>query len=183
MQAWNLKSVLFLLATVVLGLVSFNLYVANSDLQDELAELQEEVVQLQASQETETAIYTKTEDFLESTFEGGAITFFTDRLKEEATESKAFVSQDGMRSETVDFEIFNISVRKQEEEFQVYAIYKVALTGLEGEWDQPHEQQLLYLSSDIRWVKEDGEWKVDRHDLQPLSAGAHIIEANTSSSS
>lgn len=178
MRKLDLRIILMGMVVLALALISFNLYLASSEAKEENKVLKEEVERLKTVQSTEQAIYTRTEDFLEATLEGGSIDFFSAAFKEQA-EADLEEGEDlhGSRSQMQNFEIFNISVRPEKEGYQVYAIYKVSLTGIEGELDSPGEQPLLYLTSRIRWIEEEGEWKVDAHDLQPLASGQEVEEA------
>jgi hypothetical protein len=40
----------------------------------------------------------------------------------------------------------------------------------------PGDQPLLILMSTITWIIEDGELKVDAHDLEPLVSGEQVIQ-------
>jgi len=75
-----------------------------------------------------------------------------------------------------ELEVYNISVRKQEDSYTVYALYKVTLTGIDEEFVNPWDQPLLFLMSTITWVTEDGELKVDAHDLEPLVSAEQVIK-------
>lgn len=175
----DLRTILLVLAVLVLGIVSFNLYLTAKDAQAENEQLTEEVERLKTVQSQEQAIYSRTEEFLQATLEGGSIAYFSDGLKEkmkEELDDEEYL-QDGSRSQMEDFEIFNISVQQKDEAYQVYAIYKVALTGVDGELEHLGEQPLLYLTSRITWIEEDGEWKMDAHELQPLASGEEVTEA------
>lgn len=178
MENMDLRTVLLVLASLVLTIVAFNFYTVTHEAKEENAELKEEVERLKTLQSQEQAIYTRTEDFLQAILEGGSIEFFSKSLKqkteEELAEEEEF--QDGHRSRMKDFEIFNISVQQEENEYRVYAIYKVALTGPDGELEYPGDQSLLYLTSKILWVEEEGEWKVDAHELQPLTTGEEVVK-------
>ena len=178
MRKLDLRIILMGIAILALALISFNLYLASSEAKEENHLLKEEVERLKTVQSTEQAIYTRTEDFLEATLEGGSIDFFSAAYREEA-EAELGGGKDfhGSRSQMENFEVFNISVREEEDGYGVYAIYKVSLTGVDGELESPDEQSLLYLTSRIQWIQEDGEWKVDAHDLQPLASGQEVEEA------
>ena len=175
----DLRTILLVLAVLVLGIISFNLYLTTKDAQAENEQLTKEVERLKTAQSQEQAIYSLTEEFLLATLEGGSIDYFsaemTEKVETELTEEDHL--QDGSRSQMEDFEIFNISVQQKDEVYQVYAIYKVALTGVDGELEHPGDQPLLYLTSRITWIEEDGEWKVDAHELQPLASGEEVTEA------
>ena len=88
--------------------------------------------------------------------------------------------QDGAISEMKEIDVFNISVRKQDKEVRVYAIYKVTLTGIEGEFVKPGDQSVLFLMSTIDWVKENGEYKVNNHTLEPLNSAEQVVKNITS---
>ncbi|WP_372868180.1 hypothetical protein [Planomicrobium okeanokoites] len=179
MAKLDLRTILLGLAVLVLGLISFNQTLSLKDERTENEQLTKEVERLKTVQSQEQAIYSRTEDFLQATLEGGAIDYFSTELTEktEAELDEDHHLHDGSRSQMEDFEIFNISVQQKEEAYQVYAIYKVALTGVDGELEHPGDQPLLYLTSRITWIEEDGEWKVDAHELQPLASGEEVTEA------
>lgn len=178
MRKLDLRIVLMGMAVLALALISFNLHLASSEAKEKNEALKEEVERLKTVQSTEQAIYTRTEDFLQATLEGGSIDFFSAAFRKEA-EATLGEGEDlhGSRSQMENFEIFNISVRAEDEGYRVYAIYKVSLTGVEGELENPGEQPLLYLTSRIQWIEEEGEWKVDAHELQPLVSGQEAEEA------
>lgn len=179
MAKLDLRTILLVLTVLVLGLISFNQTLSLKDERKENEQLAKEVERLKTVQSQEQAIYSRTEEFLLATLEGGSIDYFsaemTGKAESELTEENHL--QDGSRSQMEDFEIFNISVQQKEEAYQVYAIYKVALTGVDGELEYPGDQPLLYLTSRITWIEEDGEWKVDAHELQPLASGEEVTEA------
>src|SRR5690606_13736722 len=114
-------------------------YLSLKDERTENEQLSTEVERLKTLQSQEQAIYSRTEDFLQATLEGGAIDYFSEDLTEktEAELDEDHHLHDGSRSQMEDFEIFNISVQQKEEAYQVYAIYKVALTGVDGELEYP----------------------------------------------
>lgn len=179
MAKLDLRTILLGMAVLVLGIISFNQYLSLKDERSENEQLTKEVERLQVVQSQEQAIYSRTEEFLQATLEGGSIQYFSEdmtKAAEEATGEDEHL-QDGSRSQMEDFEIFNISVQQKEKSYQVFAIYKVALTGVDGELKHPGEQPLLYLTSRITWIEEDGEWKVDAHELQPLVSGEEVAEA------
>lgn len=175
----DLRTILLVLAVLALGIISFNQTLSLKDERTENEQLSKEVERLKTVQSQEQAIYSRTEDFLQATLEGGAIDYFSVNLTEktEAELDEDHHLHDGSRSQMEDFEIFNISVQQKEEAYQVYAIYKVVLTGVDGELAHRGDQPLLYLTSRITWIEEDGEWKVDAHELQPLASGAEVTEA------
>lgn len=179
MEKLDLRTILLVLAVLALGIISFNQYLSLKDEQSENEQLTKEVERLKTVQSQEQAIYSRTEDFLQATLEGGSIDYFSVDLtkKTEAELDEDHHLHAGSRSQMEDFEIFNISVQQKEEAYQVYAIYKVALTGVDGELAYAGDQPLLYLTSRIMWIEEDGEWKVDAHDLQPLVSGEEVTEA------
>ena len=179
MAKLDLRTILLGMAVLVLSLISFNQYLSLKDERTENEQLTKEVERLKTDQSQEQAIYSRTEEFLQATLEGGSIEYFSEELTQKTEEELDEVHHlhDGSRSQMEDFEIFNISVQQKEEAYQVYAIYKVALTGVDGELAYPGEQPLLYLTSRITWIEEDGEWKVDAHELQPLASGEKVTEA------
>ncbi len=179
MAKLDLRTILLVLAVLVLGIISFNQTLSLKDERTEKEQLSKEVERLKTVQSQEQAIYSRTEDFLQATLQGGAIDYFSANLtkKTEAELDENYHLHDGNRSQMEDFEIFNISVQQKEGAYQVYAIYKVALTGVDGELAHPGDQPLLYLTSRITWIEEDGEWKVDAHELQPLASGEEVTEA------
>ncbi|MGK7379796.1 hypothetical protein ACSFXN_18420 [Planococcus sp. 1R117A] len=179
MQRLDLRIILLGMAVLILAIISFNLYMSSSETKEENEELKEEVERLRSVQSMEQAIYTRTEDFLRATLEGGSIDFFSNAFRKE-TEQQLKESEDlhdGSRSQMENFEIFNISVRQENEAYQVYAIYKVNLTGIDGEFENPGQQPLLYLTSRIKWIEEEGEWRVDAHELETLASGEEVEEA------
>lgn len=179
MAKLDLRTILLGMAVLVLSLISFNQTLSLKDERTENEQLTKEVERLKTVQSQEQAIYSRTEDFLQATLEGGAIEYFSEELTQKTEEEldEDHHLHDGSRSQMEDFEIFNISVQQKEEAYQVYAIYKVALTGVDGELAYPGDQPLLYLTSRITWIEEDGQWKVAAHDLQPLVSGKEVAEA------
>jgi len=179
MQRLDLRIILLGIAILILAIVSFNLYLSSNETKEENKELKEEVERLKTVQSMEQAIYTRTEEFLQATLKGGSIEFFSDAFREEAEQQleQDEALHDGSRSQMENFEIFNISVRQMNEAYQVYAIYKVSLTGIEGELENPGQQPLLYLTSRIKWIEEEGEWRVDAHELETLASGEEVEEA------
>lgn len=181
MEKVNVPTLLVGMLALVLAIVSFNLYVNAQKANQENEALREEVEKLTAAQTQEQALYTETEAFIQATLEGGAVRFFSERYEEEAMAEfgEAEDMHGSSRSRMEDFEIFNISVQPGDASHQVYAVYKVALTGVDGELQNPGEQPLLYLMSKIKWIEEEGQWKVDFHDLEPLASGEEFEEAIT----
>lgn len=179
MRKLDLRTILLVLAVLVLSLVCFNQYLSLKDERLDNEQLIKEVETLKAIQSQEQAIYSRTANFLQAMLEGGAIDYFSEAMmkKTNAELDEDHHLHDGSRSQMKDFEVFNISVQQKEETYQVYAIYKVALTGLDGELKHPGEQPLLYLTSRITWIEEDEEWKVDAHELEPLASGEEVAEA------
>lgn len=161
------------MSTLVLALVSFNLYFSNKDTQEANGRLEEHIERLEMDAGETEDIYSETEAFLDALFEGKALDYFTESYRTEVEEEMAdeeSMHGDGQRN-AEELEIFNISVRPEEEGYKVYAIYRVTLTGVGDE-----QQRVMYLMSQIEWVQEDG-WKVDSHDLEPLVSGESIEQA------
>lgn len=179
MKQMNGQTILLGALVLVFALVSFNLYFSKQDAEQENQRLTEQVERLSAKEKQSEALYTQTEAFIEATFEGEALQYFTDsyRLEVEDEVKEAETMHGHSRSNTEDLEIFNISVRSTEEGFQVYAIYQITLTGVDGELESPGSQRVMYLMSQMNWIEEQGEWKVDAHDLEPLTSGEEFEEA------
>ncbi|MGB6406367.1 MAG: hypothetical protein WBF39_02760 [Planococcus donghaensis] len=164
---------------MVLVLISFNLYFSKQDVEQENKRLTEQVERLSAKEKQSEALYTQTEAFVEATFEGDALRYFTESYRSEVEDevAEAETMHGHSRSNTENLEIFNISVRPVEEGFQVYAIYRITLTGVDGELESPGSQRVMYLMSQMHWIEEQGEWKVEAHDLEPLTSGEEFEEA------
>lgn len=173
MRQLNLATILLGMSTLILALVSFNLYFSNKDTQEENERLEEEVARLKMDAGETEEIYSETETFLDALFEGKALDYFTEpyriEVESEMTDEESNYEDD--QNNTEELEIFNISVRPQEEGYKVYAIYRVTLSGVEEE-----QQRVMYLMSQIVWVQEDG-WKVDSHELEPLVSGESVEQA------
>ncbi|WP_176142023.1 hypothetical protein [Solibacillus isronensis] len=161
------------MSTLILALVSFNLYFSNKDTQETNKRLEEQVARLEMDAGETEEIYSETEAFLDALFEGEALDYFTEsyriEVEDEMTDEESMYEDN--QNNTEELEVFNISVRPQEEGYKVYAIYRVTLTGVGEE-----QQRVMYLMSQIEWVQEDG-WKVDSHDLEPLVSGDSIEQA------
>lgn len=170
MRQLNLATILLGMSTLVLALVSFNLYFSNKDTQEENERLEEQIERLEMDAGETEEIYSETETFLDALFEGKALDYFTasyrTEVEGELTDEESMYEEEQSNAE--ELEIFNISVRPQEEGYKVYAIYRVTLAGVGDE-----QQRVMYLMSQLEWVQEDG-WKVDSHDLEPLVSGDSI---------
>lgn len=179
MKQMNGQTILLGALVLVFALISFNLYFSKQDVKQENERLTDQVEHLSAKETQSEALYTETEAFIEATFEGDAFRYFTESYRSEVEDevAEAETMHGHSRSNTADLEIFNISVRPADEGFQVYAIYRITLTGVEGELETPGSQRVMYLMSQIRWIEEQGEWKVDAHDLEPLTSGEEFEEA------
>lgn len=179
MKQMNGQTILLGALVLVFALVSFNLYFSKQDVEQENERLTDQVECLSAKEKQSEALYTQTEAFIEATFEGDALRYFTEsyrsEVEDEATEAETMHGHS--RSNTENLEIFNISVRPAEEGFQVYAIYRITLTGVDGELESPGSQRVMYLMSQMNWIEEQGEWKVAAHDLEPLTSGEEFEEA------
>lgn len=173
MRQLNLATILLGMSTLALALVSFNLYFSNKDTQEANERLKEQIERLEMDAGETEAIYSETEAFLDALFEGKALDYFTEsyrtEVEEEMAEEESMYEED--QSSTEELEIFNISVRPQEEGYKVYAIYRVTLAGVGEE-----QQRVMYLMSQLEWVQEDG-WKVDSHDLEPLVSGESVEQS------
>lgn len=173
MRQLNLTTILLGMSTLILALVSFNLYFSNKDIQEEKARLEEQIERLEVDASDTAELYSETEAFLGALFEGKALDYFTEsyrtEVEDDLTDEEAMYEDD--QSNTEELEVFNISVRSQEEGFKVYAIYRVTLTGVGDE-----QQRVMYLMSQIEWIQDDG-WKVDSHDLEPLVSGESVEQA------
>lgn len=173
MRQLNLATILLGMSTLVLALVSFNLYFSNKDTQKENERLEEQIERLEMNAGETEEIYSETEAFLDALFEGKALDYFTEyyriQVEEEMDEEESMYEEEQSNAE--ELEIFNISVRPQEEGYKVYAIYRVTLAGVGEE-----QQRVMYLMSQIEWVHDDG-WKVDSHDLEPLVSGETVEQA------
>ncbi len=173
MRQINLATILLGMSTLILALVSFNLYFSNKDTQEANERLKEQIERLEMDAGETEAIYSETEAFLDALFEGKALDYFTEsyrtEIEEEMAEEESMYEDD--QSSTEELEIFNISVRTQEEGYKVYAIYRVTLAGVGEE-----QQRVMYLMSQLEWVQENG-WKVDSHDLEPLVSGESVEQS------
>src|SRR5690606_27242233 len=110
MAKLDLRTILLVLAVLALGIISFNQYLSLKDERMENEQLTKEVERLKTVQSQEQAIYSRTEDFLQATLEGGSIDYFSTELtaKTEAELDEDHHLHDGSRSQMEDFEIFNI---------------------------------------------------------------------------
>lgn len=173
MRQLNLVTILLGMSTLVLALVSFNLYFSNKDTQEANERLEEQIERLEMDAGETEQIYSDTEAFLDALFEGKALDYFTEsyrtEVEEEIADEESMYEDD--QSSTEELEVFNISVRPQEEGYKVYAIYRVTLAGVGEE-----QQRVMYLMSQIEWLQDDG-WKVDSHDLEPLVSGESVEQA------
>lgn len=169
----NLATILLGMSTLILTLVSFNFYFSNKDIQEENERLEEQIESLEMDAGETEDIYSETESFLSALFEGKALDYFTEsyrtEVEEEMMDEESMYEDDQNNKE--ELEVFNISVRPQEEGYKVYAIYRVTLTGVGDE-----HQRVMYLMSQIEWLQDDG-WKVDSHDLEPLVSGESVEQA------
>ena len=172
MRQINLATILLGMSTLILALVSFNLYFSNKDTQEANERLEEQIERLEMDAGETEAIYSETEAFLDALFEGKALDYFTEsyriEVENEMTDEESNYEDD--QNNTEELEIFNISVRPHDG-YKVYAIYRVTLAGVGEE-----QQRVMYLMSQIEWVQEDG-WNVDSHDLEPLVSGESIEQA------
>lgn len=170
MKQLNLTTILLGMSTLILALVSFNLFFSNKDIQKANERLEAQVARLEMEAGETEDIYSETEAFLDALFEGEALDYFTESYRTEVegklTDEESMYEE--QQSNAEELEIFNISVRSQEEGYKVYAIYRVTLAGVGEE-----QQRLMYLMSQLEWVQEDG-WKVDSHDLEPLVSGESV---------
>lgn len=173
MRQLNLATILLGMSTLVLALVSFNLYFSNKDIQEANERLKKQIERLEVNAGETEQIYSETEAFLDALFEGKALDYFTEsyrtEVEEETADEESMYEEDQSNAE--ELEIFNISVRPQEEGYKVYAIYRVTLTGVGDE-----QQRVMYLMSQIEWIQDDG-WKVDSHELEPLVSGESVEQA------
>ena len=174
----KLVNILLIVLVVALSLVLFNVFAANQDLKRKNVDLSNDVEKIEASTTEEKEVFTQTERFLTDTLQGGSMDYFTARYRKEVeqTLSENETSQDVDVSEMKELDIYNISVRKQEDSYKVYALYKATLTGIDDEFVNPGDQPILILMSTITWINEDGELKVDAHDLEPLVSGEQVIQ-------
>ena len=179
MKQMNGQTILLGALVLVLALVSFNLYFSKQDVEQENKRLTEQVERLTAKETQSEALYTQTEAFVEATFEGDSLRYFTESYRSEVEDevAEAETMHGHSRSNTENLEIFNISVRPVEEGFQVYAIYRITLTGVDGELESPGSQRVMYLMSQMHWIEQQGEWRVEAHDLEPLTSGEEFEEA------
>lgn len=164
---------------LILAIVSFNLYFSKQDTEKKNEQLTKQVEKLTTKETQQEALYTQTEAFIEATFEGDSIRYFSEAYRSEV-ESKVEEAEKmhgHSRSNTEELEVFNISVRPEQEGYQVYAIYRITLTGVDGELETPGTQRVMYLMSQIHWIEEQGAWKVNAHDLEPLTSGEAFEEA------
>ena len=174
----KLVNILLIVLVVALALVLFNVFATNQDLKRKNADLSNDVEKVEELKKEEKEVFTQTERFLTDSLQGGAMDYFTTRYRKEVeqTLSENETSEDVDVSEMKELEIYNISVRKQEDSYKVYALYKATLTGIDDEFVNPGDQPLLILMSTITWIIEDGELKVDAHDLEPLVSGEQVIQ-------
>ena len=173
----KLVNILLIVLVVALALVLFNLFAANQDLKRKNTDLSKDIQKVEATKDQEKEVFTQTERFITDSLQGGAIDYFSTRYRKEVeqTLSENESSEDVDVSEMKELEIYNISVRQQEDSYKVYALYKATLTGIDDEFVNPGDQPLLILMSTITWINEDGELKVDAHDLEPLVSGEQVI--------
>lgn len=177
----KLVSVLLLIGIVALLLLAFNLWSSNKELKNKNNQLSKTIEQIELVAREENELFTQTESFLNDSMQGKAMDHFTNRYQKESQEMiESGEFSGGSISEMKEIEVFNISVRKKEKDMRVYAIYKVTLTGIEGEFVNPGDQSVLFLMSTIEWVKENGEYKVDNHTLEPLSSAEEVVKKITS---
>ncbi|HSO57901.1 MAG TPA: hypothetical protein VLQ66_06655 [Paenisporosarcina sp.] len=174
----KLVNILLIVLVVALALVLFNVFATNQDLKRKNADLSNDVEKVEELKKEEKEVFTQTERFLTDSLQGGAMDYFTTRYRKEVeqTLSENETSEDVDVSKMKELEIYNISVRKQEDSYKVYALYKATLTGIDDEFVNPGDQPLLILMSTITWIIEDGELKVDAHDLEPLVSGEQVIQ-------
>lgn len=170
MKQLNLVTILLGMSSLILALVSFNLYFSNKDTLEANERLEEQIERLEMDAGESEDIYSETEAFLGALFEGKALDYFTEsyRTKVEDEMSNEESTYEDDQNNTEEIEVFNISVRPQDDGYKVYAIYRVTLTGVGDE-----QQRVMYLMSQIEWVQDDG-WKVDSHDIEPLVSGESV---------
>ena len=177
----KLLSILLLIGIVAALLLAFNLWSSNKELNNKNNQFSKTIEQMKLVAREENELFTKTESFLNDSMQGKAMDHFTKRYQKEAQEMiDVGEFAGGSISEMKEIEVFNISVRKQDQDMRVYAIYKVTLTGIEGEFVKPGDQSVLFLMSTIDWVKENEEYKVDNHTLEPLSSAEEVVKKITS---
>lgn len=177
----KLLIILLLIGIVAALLLAFNLWFSNKELKNKNTQLFKTIEQMELVASEESELFTRTESFLHDSMQGKVMGHFTKKYQKEAKEMMdAGEFNGGSISEMKEIEVFNISVRKQAKDMRVYAIYKVTLTGLEGEFVKPGDQSVLFLMSTIDWVKENGEYKVDNHTLEPLSSAEEVVKKITS---
>ncbi|MGE6489732.1 hypothetical protein [Paenisporosarcina sp. NPDC076898] len=174
----NVMHLILMFLVVGLLIAVFNLWATNHDLKQKNANLSNNVEKYKAYEDEEKEVFTQTEQFLTDTLQGGSIDYFTKRYRKEVeqTLTENETSKDVDISEMKDLEIYNISVRKQDDTYRVYAIYKVTLTGIDEEFVNPGDQPVLILTSKITWINENGELKVDAHDLESFTSGEQAIQ-------
>ncbi|WP_404457003.1 hypothetical protein LG329_19520 (plasmid) [Virgibacillus necropolis] len=162
----NLLSVVLLFLLAIGSVIFINFYTEYDDLKLQNEELTKEIEGLKKTASIEQQVYTKTEEFLSAIMEGGAEHLLTERYKKEVKGLDHGVSE--QRASLEEMDIYNISVRKQKDgKYLVYATYKASLGGIDVEVD-PSDYTVYILMSKITFMKEDGELKVDRHDLRPF---------------
>jgi len=178
----RISTILLLIGMVASLLLAFNLWSSNKELKEKNQQLINKVEQLDAVASEEKELFTKTETFLKDSMQGKAMEYFTEGYKTKVEDiiDAEENHQDGAISEMKEIEVYNISVREQKEQFRVYAIYKVTLTGIDDEFEKPGDQTVLFLMSTIDWVKEDGTYKVDQHELEPLNSAEQAVTNITS---
>lgn len=178
----KLLTILLLIGIVTTLLLAFNLWSSNKEVKSKNHQLLNTIAQMEAVASEEKELFTKTESFLTDSMQGKAMNYFSEGYKREAKEiiDSEENHQDGAISEMKEIEIYNISVREQNKQFRVYAIYKVTLTGIDDEFVNPGDQPVLFLMSTIDWVKEEGEYKVNIHTLEPLNSAEQAVKNITS---
>lgn len=178
----RLSTILLLIGMVATLVLSFNLWSSNKELKDKNRQLANTLEQMEAVASEEKELFTKTESFLKDSMQGKAMDYFSEGYKTEVEDiiDSDENHQDGAISEMEEIEVYNISVREQKEQFRVYAIYKVTLTGIDDEFEKPGDQPVLFLMSTIDWVKEDDTYKVDHHTLEPLTSAEQAVTNITS---
>jgi len=152
----RISTILLLIGMVASLLLAFNLWSSNKELKEKNQQLINKVEQLDAVASEEKELFTKTETFLKDSMQGKAMEYFTEGYKTKVEDiiDAEENHQDGAISEMKEIEVYNISVREQKEQFRVYAIYKVTLTGIDDEFEKPGDKRCCFSCRPLTGLKK-----------------------------
>ncbi|UOR14081.1 hypothetical protein [Halobacillus amylolyticus] len=163
----NLLSIILIFLLVIVSIFFFNFYTKYGDLQAKNQELSRQVTELKTTASMNQEVYTKTEEYLSALMEGNAKSYMTESYLNKTENMERGMSHE--RAELEEIDIYNISVRQQEKgTYLVYAIYKASLGGVDVEVEDPSQYTTYFLMSKVTFVQENGELKVNNHDLRPI---------------